>query len=280
MLTPGSDWGAVLDAIVDAPVAWQTVDDIAASMGAPAAEVGPVVATLELPPYSLTSRWDRPDQDETLWTLSPLGAARMGVELVESDEAVEMLKWSRECVSIRSNRLRPSRAAVERTDDHDAALDQAPDRKQPDQRDVIEAHDYLSYLLSRVMPRKGVDPLTRLPLPTVCVGLSNPVYLPRDEFSRHNPEVPPRLGWHEFDKAWSGKKRRREPAPDWAEAKRLKRPVAVEHLQGGRECPGCRGGRLESYECCPRCARWGLDASARRLAAVLDRVCPSWRSVA
>lgn len=217
----------ILYAIIGGPVAWSAADYISASVDL--THENTIEVLTGLVDSGWVDAWDR--DGRTLYTLSCLGAERLGFVLEEVGDA-ETLRWSHDAASARPHRRR--RRGTD--DDKQEALEQAPDPA-PDHTAMVAYLDHLNHLLARrcrSQTERARRALRSLPDPSVCVGMSNPVYLPSDDYHRKNPLVG-------------------------------KGSAVRENLQNGRVCKGCRGLDLEPYECCPRCSNWGLQGTFDRL---------------
>lgn len=80
--------GRILEAITRAPLAWTDAAELAAELFADPAAILDGLEALEA--EGLAARWPRPGR--VLWTLTPLAADRLAVELVEFGLA-ELPRW-------------------------------------------------------------------------------------------------------------------------------------------------------------------------------------------
>lgn len=225
-----SDQDVIMRAVLDAPGAWSEPAQIAESLMIECGHVIDIMTCLVMSGW--LAFWESPESGP-LVTLTPLAAHRLGVRL-EEGESGDALYWTADAATARP---RVSRADAERSEANRALLAESVDPS-PDHRDMIEALDYLHALLDQVWPskaRRRRELWERLPNPSVCVGMSDPCYLPAHDFTRKNP----RMG--SCGAAYP------------------------ENPQNGRTCKGCKGGALAEYECCPRCSRDGLEALRNRL---------------
>lgn len=222
---------SLINGIIDAPIAWQTPDELAEATGLGIVETLACLCDLMLAGW--VDHWFRDGEAHPHVTLSALGAVRLGVRLEERGPG-EVLVWSHESASIRSRR-RPGRAARARTEANAELLGQAPDR-QPTPAALAEALDELQLQLQdRARRKHRARRIEELPNPTVLVGMADPAYLPKDDFARRNP----RMG-----------------------SCGVSYP---QNLQKERACKGCGGRDLKPSWVCPRCSRWGLDGLASAL---------------
>lgn len=83
-------WLPVMNALLDAPVAWRTPAQLAAAIGRGVDETNDLLCDLELAGWLVV--WDA--EPGPLVTLSPLAAARWGVRLVETGPG-ETPRWAR-----------------------------------------------------------------------------------------------------------------------------------------------------------------------------------------
>jgi hypothetical protein len=83
-------WKAILDAVIDAPVAWQTPGMLAAALGWDVDEATDLLCTLDVEGWIVVWETD----EGPLITLSPLGAERLNVHLVEIGRQ-EIPRWAR-----------------------------------------------------------------------------------------------------------------------------------------------------------------------------------------
>ena len=213
------DFAAIAGALIDAPSAWLSELAIAVALGVPAAEL--TLAVDGLVAGRLLDRWARPDGAVVI--LTALGASQLGVRLVEVPGA-ELYRWSRDAVSVRSTR--PSRRAIERTEDHDAMLRQVPDRRPR-------------------RPVKGDPPKPRVLLWGSCV-------VPWDE-DQCGPRPEVRC------QACMPRLRRRKGAHVLCTALCMACGFGVRRRPRLEHCPGCHDRRLPATWYCLRCDRWGLD---------------------
>lgn len=220
------DFAAVAGVLIDAPSAWLSEPAIAAMLGAPNAELATAVAGLVA--GRLLERWDRPDG--AVLTLTALGAKQLGVRLVETADA-EVYHWSRDAASVRTRRI--GRRSIERTEAHDAALRQLPDRRPP-----LPADDG--------------------PKPRVLLWGNGLV--PWDELNRRRPRPEVRC------RECLPRKRRRKRASAIVIAHCVICGFGVRPRLRLEHCPACHDRRLPASWYCLRCDRWGKDGYfARRL---------------
>jgi hypothetical protein len=221
------DFAAIAGALIDAPCAWLAAPAIATLLGAPIADVDVAVAGLVA--GRLLERWDRPDGPVVI--LTALGAAQLGVRLVETQGA-ELYRWSRDAASVRSTR--PTRRSIERTEAHDAALQQLPDRRRPARSAA-----------------KGDPPKPRVLLWGSCA-------VPWDERLRRRPR-PDEDGYFDVRcPTCRPRKRRRTAAPAVVVAA-CRCGLGLRPRPNLEHCPACGDRRLPATWYCLRCDRWGLD---------------------
>jgi hypothetical protein len=83
------DWSVVLDALIQAPVAWQSPEEVAIAIGLGVDETTDILCALDLAGWVVV--WD--STEGPYITLSPLGAERLAVRLVEVGPA-GTLRWA------------------------------------------------------------------------------------------------------------------------------------------------------------------------------------------
>ncbi|WP_152050699.1 hypothetical protein [Tautonia marina] len=83
-------WSRIVNAIVDAQVAWSTPDDLVSATGIDEESVIDALADMDVD--GLIDVWERPD--ELVVTLSVLAAERFGYHLIETGPPL-MLRWAR-----------------------------------------------------------------------------------------------------------------------------------------------------------------------------------------
>lgn len=213
------DFTSVANALVDAPCAWLAEGALAAALRADPAELSVAVAGLVA--GRLLDRWNRPDGPVVI--LTALGAQQLGVRLVEVPGA-QLYRWSRDAASVRSTR--PTRRSIERTEAHDAALRQVPDRR----------------------PRPAVrgDP------PKPAVLLTGHGLVPwHEDRSAARPDV--------RCVSCRPQRRRRRSAPAVVVSACRRCGLGLRRRPRLAACPGCHGRKLPAQWYCLRCDRWGMD---------------------
>jgi hypothetical protein len=215
-------------ALLDGPRAWARPEDLAVALGWEPAEVDRIATGLEA--AGLVDRWNE------CWTLSPLGASRLGVTLV-ADDVLELYRWSVSSVSARTRR--PSHRQIRRTELHDYYL-----RQRPDPRTLRP--DIAASRAERVTRRRWSR---RDEVPKPSIILWGKGLLPWEEVRRRQrPELRCRS-------CRTGRRRHHK----------LILPALCDCGLGHRPrpnleyCPGCHGKPLRPSMYCLRCDRWGMD---------------------
>src|SRR4051812_264339 len=90
MLEMTEDGSRIVEALVSAPVAWQSPEDLASATGRTLDETADLLAALDASGW--LEAWERPG--EVVVTLSVAAASRLGVRLVEVGPD-ETPRWSR-----------------------------------------------------------------------------------------------------------------------------------------------------------------------------------------
>jgi len=167
----------VSKALIGAPSAWQTPKQIGQAIGVTVVDAIEILALLER--SHLVDFWA--SHDPPVVTLSPLGASRLGVRLVETRRA-EIFRWSRESVTARSRKA-PSRAQVKATEEHERRLEAAS----------LDPHDHVAEV-DQVLDEQGRRDRRRrrarreLPRPTLLL-IGDPL-IPWHEIELPGPDCP------------------------------------------------------------------------------------------
>ena len=220
-------FGMFARALLDGPRAWARPEDLAVALGWEPAEVDRIATGLEA--AGLVDRWNE------CWTLSPLGASRLGVTLV-ADDVLELYRWSVSSVSARTRR--PSHRQIRRTELHDYYL-----RQRPDPRTL---RPNIAASRAERVTRRRWSRRDEVPKPSIILwghGL-----LPWEEI-RRAPR--PQLRCRTCQISLPGRKKVLAAVCNCGLGRRHQ--FYLEH------CPGCHGKPLRPSMYCLRCDRWGMD---------------------
>jgi hypothetical protein len=154
---------AVVKALVRAPVAWQTPDDLAAALGWNAEQTTDVLALLDAAGW--VEVWER--EPGPVVTLSPLGAERLGVRLMERG-AEETPRW----IGVGEPDQSPLRAKNVCSYLRAANLDFVADPLLPPDLAVEAAEHVTTFLCSAQTERFDLHVCDELPKPTLLLGQS------------------------------------------------------------------------------------------------------------
>lgn len=243
---------SILRAIVEGTLAWSSLDDLALAHGPDTTVEQVGIGLADLAAEGLAEAWDR--GGEVVATLTPLGAARLRVALVEVGLAGRLV-WR----SIDDDEPAPARRGrMDRRDGECEPLDARLVDPAPGPAARAEAADdaearVRSWSAGR---SRDVPTIDRLPRPTVLLAGCQSTWTERR---------PPRPSRGEASKPRARAKARKPAvcpgcrgAPAWCQ------------VCGAGVCPACKGAPLRPSVYCLRCGRWGLDGLARALRRAED----------
>jgi len=224
-------WKQVLDALVEAPRECQSSAELADALEWSTADVELVLG--EMIDETLIQPWDR--EGERVYTLTPLSAEVLDVELEESGGLVGRLRWVQRGSKDYSERKREEYYHRDPAEE----VSQIPDPG-PGPAEIAQLADEVAALLRPRRKRKG----EWLPLPRVLLTGSESIW--KERCGR-----PRRSGCP----SCHGSKLR---PGQWC--------LDCGRGRGDHEsCSACGGLPLSPLAYCLRCDRWGLDHRLRRL---------------
>lgn len=228
---------AVLRAIVGGARAWSSGSELAHAL---AATVESVLACLcDLAESGEVEGWDRDGAGSVVWTLTPLSAARLRVDLAETGLSGRLAWVDRD----RARRVRRGPAHPQPPSIEAEAVEW-----RPGPYDLAERSDEIARYLRSVKTLPEID---RLPRPTVILTGSQTTWT--------ELRPPPRKS------TTRSKARAKAPPVKCSACRDAPGPGGWCDRCGAGVCPCCRSARLKPTEYCLRCSRWGFDGLARSL---------------